>query len=67
LEQKTFEIDLPNNYVSKESIFEVKKIAKHIGLDSLESPSDTLKLRIYIGFGLLVGTNVYEIKFIDNS
>jgi hypothetical protein len=65
-QQNSFEIDLPDNYQPKESIFEVKKIAEHIGLDDLENSSDTLILRIYTGFGIVAGTNVYEIKFKDS-
>ena len=57
-ERRAFEINLPKNYKTTESIFEVKKIANHIGLDSLEKPSDTIRLRISIGFGLIAGINV---------
>jgi hypothetical protein len=67
VEQKSFEIDLPKDYQSTESIFEVKKIAKHIGLDSLAKPSDTIRLRISIGFGIVAGINIYEIQFTDSS
>ena len=67
VEPHSFEIDLPKDYATTEFIFGVKKIGKHIGLDSLTKPSDTFRLRITIGFGIAAGINIYEIKYLDST
>lgn len=60
--------EYPKSFQKDDFSYTLKeKLAQYIGLDSITKPSDSLIFRVWVEQSLIVGTHLYEIKFMSNT